>query len=372
MRTFAVLPLTDHFDGLLKNLNAPEDRQSLAEDLPPIVRDHLARSIVLTTVGEPPVSRLAGSYGRRTVSGDIKDVDVLVFVDAAYAGKAAEVVLDDLAAALKDLEVEGYEKGEIKTNRKQRRSCHVEFRHPGSDTPSFHLDVVPVIRPGEDPAAILQIPDRVWTRWVPTQPLGYGKRLSEVNADWKDEVVPMIRFFKRIKAHNMLTGRPKSYWSEVMVYRLFADGILQKTKPLGGSFSKAERMLQVLQAIRIKYGQNLALGLEPPSILDPCLGHNIAFAWPMEDYTRWVKMISNAIATIETIEDSIDRAESIKAWQKVFGEDMFAPDEEAVAAEGERAKAIAAAAKIAGGVIAPAATTGKGIVVPAHLAYGDR
>ena len=183
-----MLPLTDHFDGLLKNLNPPDDRQSLAEDLPPVVRDHLAKSDILATVEEPPVSRLAGSYGCRTVSGDIHDVDIVVFVADSYRRKAVEVSLDDLAAALKDLEVDGYEKGDVKTNHKQRRSCHVEFRHPGSDAPSFHIDVVPVIRPGDDPTAILQIPDREWTTWVPTQPLGYGKRLSELNADWNGEV----------------------------------------------------------------------------------------------------------------------------------------------------------------------------------------
>jgi hypothetical protein len=194
-----------------------------------------------------------------------------------------------------------------------------------------------------------------------------------LNADWNDgEVVPMIRYFKRIKFHNMPTGRPKSYWSEVMVYRAFADGLLQKTKPLGATFSRAERMLQVLRAILAKYGQNTAEGFEPPEVFDPCLGHNIAFAWPKEDYVRWVKMLTDAIDTLAAIETSIDRDASIKAWKKVFGDDVFAPDEEAVAAEAEKAKAIAAAAKIAGGAIVPAATAAKGIVVPTHRAYGDR
>lgn len=206
-----MLPLNDHFDGLLKNLNPSEDRQALAEKLPPIVRDHLEKSDLLATVEESPVSRLAGSYGRRTVSGDIHDVDIIVFVAESYRRKPVEEVLDDMTAALKDLEVDGYETGDVKTNRKQRRSCHVEFRHPGSDDPSFHIDVVPVIRPGDDPTAILDIPDREWTRWVPTQPLGYGQRLSALNADWDGEVVPVIREFKQIKFHHMKTGRPKSY-----------------------------------------------------------------------------------------------------------------------------------------------------------------
>ena len=366
-----MFPLNDHFDGLLKNLNPPEDRQALAETLPPIVRDHLEKTDLLDTVEEAPVSRLAGSYGRRTVSGDIHDVDIVVFVAECYRRKPVENVLDDLTAALKDLEVEGYEKGDVQTNRKQRRSCHVEFRHPGSDDPSFHIDVVPVIRPGDDPTAILEIPDREWTTWVHTQPLGYGQRLSVLNGDWDGEVVPMIRYFKRIKFHNMKTGRPKSYWSEVMVYQLFADGLLQKARPLGGSYSRAERMLQVLRAIVAKYGQNTAEGMDTPYVADPCLGHNIAFAWPKADYIRWVKMLTDAIATLAAIENSTDRDESIEAWQKVFGEDVFQVDEGEVAARAAEAKAIATGAKIAGGIIVPAATPAKGIPVPTHRAYGD-
>ncbi len=70
MRTFAVLPLNDHFDGLLKNLNPPEDRQALAEKLPPIVRDHLEKSDCLATVEESPVSaspaRMGGGPSRAT------------------------------------------------------------------------------------------------------------------------------------------------------------------------------------------------------------------------------------------------------------------------------------------------------------------
>lgn len=367
-----MLPLNDHFDGLLKNLNPPDDRQALAETLPPIVRDHLAKSDFLATVEESPVSRLAGSYGRRTVSGDIRDVDTLIFVDASYRAKPVEDVLDDLAAALKDLEVEGYEKGDVKTNRKQRRSCHVEFRHSGSDDPSFHIDVVPVIRPGDDPTAILDIPDREWTRWVPTQPLGYGQRLSVLNGEWNGEVVPMIRYFKRIKFHNMPTGRPKSYWSEVMVYHVFADGLVPKTRPLGGSYNRAERMLQVLRAILAKYGQNTAEGMETPLVADPCLGHNVAFAWPKADYIRWVKVLTDDINTLAAIEESTDRDESIKAWEKVFGEDVFQIDEEEVAAKEQEAKSIATAARIAGGAIVPAASATKGIVVPAHRAFGDQ
>ena len=51
---------------------------------------------------------------------------------------------------------------------------------------------------------------------------------------------------------------------------------------------------------------------------------------------------------------------------------MFEPDEEEVAAKAAQARAIATAAKVAGGAIVSAATAAKGIAVPTHRAYGDR
>jgi len=107
-------------------------------------------------------------------------------------------------------------------------------------------------------------------------------------------------------------------------------------------------------------------------VADPCLGHNVAFAWPKADYIRWVKVLTDDINTLAAIEESTDRDESIKAWEKVFGEDVFQIDEEEVAAKEQEAKSIATAARIAGGAIVPAASATKGIVVPAHRAFGDQ
>jgi hypothetical protein len=137
-----VLPLNAYFDGLLTNINPPADRQALAKNLPDLVRDHLVQSALLDTVSAP-TTHLAGSYARWTTTDDIKDVDVLVFVDPGYEGAEPAVVLEALAAALADLEVPGYGKGTIRLRHKQRRSVHVEFKHSDTDEPSFHIDVVP-------------------------------------------------------------------------------------------------------------------------------------------------------------------------------------------------------------------------------------
>ncbi len=130
-----MLPLTGYFKGLFKNIRPPQDRLDLAYDLPSQVRDHLVASDLLRTVEEEPKTHLAGSYARHTAIGRLKDVDTLVFVDPTYETDEAdaEAVLDDLAAALKDLEVDGYGIGEVKVSRRQRRSHHVEFKRDGEE-----------------------------------------------------------------------------------------------------------------------------------------------------------------------------------------------------------------------------------------------
>ena len=68
-----------HFDALLSAVNPPEDRAERAKETPGPVREHLARTDTLDTV--EPHTRLIGSYARDTAVMEIKDVDILVFLD---------------------------------------------------------------------------------------------------------------------------------------------------------------------------------------------------------------------------------------------------------------------------------------------------
>lgn len=354
-----MLPLTGYFDGLFDRIKPPEGRRELAKTLPQTVRDHLVKSDRLETMDTGTITRLAGSYGRKTGVDDIKDVDIVVFVARRYAQEDPAVVLDDLAAALKDLDVDGYGKGEVKTRRKNRRSHHVEFAKDGEE--SFHIDCVPVVRPDADPSAILRIPDRLWERWDDTQPIGYGDKLIALNQSKDEKVLPTIRMFKRIRNHHLGKGRPKSYWLESKVYELWQTGRLSKDE------GWADLMFNLLRAVRA----DCRLHADRLRIYDPCLGRDLTESWERAEYGRFVAMLDKVLGWLEAISDEADPDKAIGAWKKVFGAEVFEPTDEVKQREASaRAVARAPAVTKAGTVVQVA--TGTGTASPAHRFYGER
>jgi len=353
-----MLSLNAYFEGLLSNVNPPADRLELAQTLPDAVRDHLVQSALLETVLDAPITHLAGSYARFTTTDDIKDVDILVFVDAGYEGAEPAVVLEALAAALSDLAIKGYGKGTVRLRHKQRRSVHVEFKRSETDEPSFHLDLVPVIR-GDDKTAILRIPDREWKSWDNTQPIGYAEALTQINADFDKKVRKMIRMLKKIRNVHMASSRvPKSFWIEAAVFNLFRNGRL----PNEGTY--ADRILAVLEALRADCGPT------PLRILDPCLGRILTDSWAQEEYDRFVAVLDKVLGHIHGIENEADADKAIAVWRKVFGDAFALTDEDA--ADAARAKAIGTAAKVTGaGLVLPASDPTKGILSRPHTFYGD-
>ena len=358
MRTCLVLSLNDYFKGLLVNINPPVDRLELAQTLPTIVRNHIIASDRLETVADDPITHLAGSYARFTTTDDIKDVDTLVFVDPEYENHEPKVVLVATADALRDLEVDGYGTGEIRLRHQQRRSVHVSFKD-GDLGESFHIDVVPVIR-GESKTGILRIPDREWTRWDDTQPIGYAQALREMNDRFDGKVRPMIRMAKRIRnVHLKGIKRPKSFWLEAAVFNLFRSG------RLANEGSTAERVLAVLEALRAD------CGIVPMRITDPCLGRTLTDSWTQAEYQAFVDTLDRVLGYIHEIENEADADKAIAAWRRVFG-DAFALTAEDQA-KADRAKALGVASKVTGaGLVVPTADPRPGTVTRPHTYYGDR
>jgi hypothetical protein len=353
-----VLSLNDYFKGLLVNLNPPDDRLELARTLPATVRNHIVRSDRVETVEDGPITHLAGSYARHTTTDDIKDVDILIFVDPDYENHEPKVVLDSTADALRDLEVDGYGKGEIRLRHKQRRSVHVSFKD-GDSGESFHIDVVPVIRHGEK-TGVLRIPDREWTRWDDTQPIGYAEALNVIHERYDDNVRPMIRMVKRIRnVHLGGMKRPKSFWLEAAVFNVFRSGRLRNEG------TTAERIIAVLEALRAD------CGLLPMRITDPCLGRNLTDSWDQAEYEKFVAALDKVLGFIHEIENEADADKAIAAWRKVFG-DAFALTAEDQA-NADRAKALGVASKVTGtGLVIPATDPRPGTVTRPHTYYGDR
>jgi tRNA nucleotidyltransferase (CCA-adding enzyme) len=96
-----MITLNQHFNKLLSTIEPNEERAKLAQDIPSKIRDYIKKHTEIITV--EPQSRLAGSYARKTAICDIKDVDILIFLDSSYLKNKPEDVLTTLYNVLKDL-----------------------------------------------------------------------------------------------------------------------------------------------------------------------------------------------------------------------------------------------------------------------------
>ncbi|HVR70281.1 MAG TPA: nucleotidyltransferase [Vicinamibacteria bacterium] len=191
-----------HFRALLQKVNPCDDRMDLASTLPSQVRDWLNEHDYETTA---PHSRLIGSYGRNTAILNIKDVDILLFMPEYALDRTPNAILLELRKVLAD-----YPDTTVNVSG-QRRSIRLEF-----PAERLHLDIVPAVLSGtlDEP---LKVPDRPLAEWIDSDPLGYGRRLSRLNRDHGEKVVPLVKLVKAWRDAQMKIRRPKSYVLEVMV-----------------------------------------------------------------------------------------------------------------------------------------------------------
>lgn len=306
-----------HFDTFRSNIEPKDERLKLAVAFPARVRDFLKETDKILTMD--PHTRLAGSYARHVTTKEIKDVDIILFVMKTYRSEKAERMLETLFEALVGLpKALGY-KGSVIKKERQRRSIKVELTDPG-----FDLDIVPAVAlTGVDEA--LEVPDRDWSKWVPSHPLGYGDALSKLNADYKEKVVPLIKMLKHwrdIQIEPDEEGRrhPKSYWLECMVYHKFSDSTI-KTKDL----SYAELFRDLLKEICNEYAPVLAKKDKLPRVNDPMLGHDVVYNWKRADFETFMACIDQSLEWANSALEQEDIPTSAKLWQKVFGKEYF-PD----------------------------------------------
>jgi transcriptional regulator with XRE-family HTH domain len=311
-----LLTLRTDFENLLSNIEPSKHRRDAARDIPADVRSFLKGREDFPT--EDPHSRLAGSYMRHTAIHGIKDVDFLVFVRCEDARPEPGEVIEDLRRTLNDLPEELGYGGRAQTLRKQRRSVHVDF-----DNEDFHLDVVPALIPDGTDEPLL-VPDREWGKWVVSHPLGYGKALSELNADTGGRAVPLVKLFKHWRTVQMTYRRPKNYWLEALTYRhLRREWITTEGK------SYAELFTDLLRSVYDRFEPKLEED-GVPRIPDPMLGNNLAVNWDRSAFESFMRRLDDSIGwaerALEMDQDQIDDA--VALWQKIFGEDYFTDSSE--------------------------------------------
>lgn len=308
-----MLTLPEHFSELLSAIEPTSDRLALAQDIPTKVRDFLKETEKVNTLY--PHTRLVGSYARSTAINNIKDVDLLLFVDTSYHEEVAEVALNAVFSSLYKLARSLGDEEEPPVRRRQRRSINVVFKKA-----NFSLDVVPVIAlKGTDQPLV--VPDREWNKWVPTHPLGYQQELSRINAEHKYKVVPLVKMLKYWRDVHMTVRRPKSYWLEALVYQHVASQSLL----LDGN-SYAEIFHKLLAAIYDHFCPYLE-EQDVPAITDPMLGHNVAHNWERAAFKAFMDRVEESRNWSYRALNADSEQDAVALWLKVFNPEKFPPSE---------------------------------------------
>lgn len=304
-------PLTTHFNQLRKATLPPEGRRKAAKEIPAQVRKFLEELETFKTIW--PHSQLAGSYAQKLCVGDVKDVDFLIRVVGIATGEdmtSPRKMISDLAHALEGLaEHLGYEKSKI-TIETARRSVHVYFKDE-----EFHLDVVPCIADdGLDKP--LYVPCKNAGAWVKSNPIGYVKKLDEINAANGYNVKRLARIFKHFIHHQMTNSRPKSYWLGALLLQIIDEEGFDATKTQGELFN------WLVSKIHAKYLVTLNTSTTAtPNVKDPMLGHNISWNWSRRGFETFMARLEDAKKWSEkALADDVTQEKAIEYWQKLFGD----------------------------------------------------
>jgi hypothetical protein len=308
--------LTVYFVKFLSNIQPDEDRAELAMDIPDKLREYLKDTCKIKTVN--PHTRLSGSYSRYTAIKKIKDVDVLLFVSEEYKDgeDCIREVINDLVRALAGFpEYLKDEKGRVNADlalKRQRRSVQVHITLDGQE---FDIDVVPSIAESGIEKPLL-VPDRDLSKWVFSDPLGYGKFLSRVNQEHLNKIVPLIKMFKHWRDVQMKRRRPKSYWLECIVSKhANVDNLNVKDASWG------ELFLSLLSSVYNDFYDNWKNSKGVPVIKDPMLGNNVAKTWTRDEFETFMRRIEESKRLAERAIEADDEEKAIELWQELFNDD---------------------------------------------------
>jgi hypothetical protein len=214
----------------------------------------------------------------------------------------------------------------------------------------------------------LLVPDREWGTWVKSDPIGYGRALSKLNAANGEKVVPLVKMARHWRTFQMQRNRPKSYWLEALVYRHIDKGWVATAGK-----SDAELFTDFLRSVRERFQEKLDDG-GVPEIPDPMLGNDVAFNWERPAFESFMRRLDESIGWAEKAlnKDQQQLDEAVELWQKVFGEEYFT-DSPALRKRQKAAWLGAAGGWVgsSGGVSVEKPKHEKGVKLSKHGFYGD-
>lgn len=283
----------DAFDNLKSALEITETEQDLASTRRQTIYDLLSAQWDLTG------AFLTGSYGRRTKTKKLKDVDIFAVVDPNGDKKGLHqstpsTVLEDLKSVL-----EGHYPGRVTID---VLACAISFGT--EDIMSF--EVVPTF---ERAGGGYEIPDMSSGRWIPTDPTRHADMATAKNKDCSDKWIPLV---KMLKGMNRQNGEPisPSFLIEVMALTLVLPPFGRYQDEIAGFLASAS--------------DRATDDWDDPAELGPPV-NRAATQWERRQmsmqFRTWQAI---AEAAIDLEDSGRDRA-SVEKWRELFGDRMPRP-----------------------------------------------
>lgn len=245
-----------------------------------------------------------GSYstntGVRPKSGEEFDVDVVLVLDIDEEDDPKEILhwIKDRIKSHKDFE----DRVKVKD-----RCVRIEYAK------DFHVDVVPAFSYGN----CIKIPSKKEGEWTKTNPAGFKEWCDEINNDSDAYFSKTVKILK--------------HWRDEKVGKDTAPKSILLTTLVGSAHIKkpsiAETLVKTLEAIK----QDLEVlidGLvedgDVPFVENPSLPEeNLARNWTKLKAQRFLNKLSTLKDDCQAAMDEVDKEESIKLWQAIFGSTDF-------------------------------------------------
>ena len=199
----AMLTVPQAFDQLIRGLELTEKEQQEASRQQNVVRDNLRGALTIIH------DFLSGSYRRRTAIRPLKDIDLVLVLDATRHRDLRSEPPQKTLGLVRDALARAYPNAA--PPRLQSRSVNIEFR--GTE---IGYDVVPAFR--HDGGGYL-IPDVDRGSWIRSDPERHREACVAANEATGGMLNPLIKLAKAINARH---HRPlRSFHLEVMAYSAF-------------------------------------------------------------------------------------------------------------------------------------------------------
>jgi len=290
-----------------------------AKSVHPAIRDHLKQE--LPTVGD----FLSGSYGRKTKTSPLKDVDLIL-------------ILDDPDGRLRASAKDGLERVRsalVGSTLVERTRLGVRAVKGQLHDYDFHFDVVPALESerGEQLWLPRHLPDEGLDDWTLEHPRGQLNAAIDRNAETSGFYIRLIRAMKFWNG-SVESNRLSSYHVEAIAHRAITEK-LSWPEAVVAWFEQAYDVLA-------------------PGVVLPDPGHSTRDVLERLDADKRARRrnrVERARDLARTAAEADDLNEALRAWGKVFGPAFPMSDADRKAAE----RALRTGDKLALGVLGAAA-----------------